>query len=70
MASTVHLLTSTKKVAIGLEEVLGLNMIVGCASLASPVLQPPVQSGSPASPEEGGSLRGISPAPIFAQFLQ
>ena len=69
MASTVHVLTSTKKVALGLEEVLGLNIIVGCASLASPVLHPPVQSGPPASPE-GGSLCGISPAPIFAQLLQ
>ena len=70
MASTVHLLTPTKKVAIGLEEVLGSNIIVGCASLASPVLHPPVQSGPPASLEEGGSLRGISLDPIFAQLLQ
>ena len=69
MASTVHLLTSTEKVVIGFEGVLGLNILVGCASLASPVLHPPVQSGPPGSPE-GGSLREISPAPIFAQFLQ
>ena len=62
MASTVHLLTSTEKVEIGFEGVLGLDIIVGCASLASPVLHPPVQPGPPASPE-GGLLSGISPSP-------
>ena len=62
MASTVHLLTSAEKVEIGFEKVLGLDIIVGCASLASPVLHPPVQPGPPASQEQG-SLVGISPKP-------
>ena len=68
MASTVHLLTSLEKVVIGLQGVLGWNMTGGCASLASPVLHPPVQSGPPASPE-AGSLREISPPNICTVFF-
>ena len=67
MASTVHLLTSLEKVVIGLQGVLGWNMTGGCASLASPVLHPPVQSGPPASPE-AGTLREISPPNICTVF--
>ena len=64
MASTVHLLTSIEKVVVGFEGVLGLKIIVGCASLASPVLHPPVQPGPPANPE-ASSLREISPPNVF-----
>ena len=42
------------------------RIIVGCASLASPVLHQPVEPGSPADPD---SLREISPPKMFAQLF-
>ena len=71
MTSTVHLLTSKEKVVVGFQGLFKKRVgriIVGCASLASPVLHQPVEPGSPADPD---SLREISPPKMFApSFFQ